>query len=728
VLRCCDVCGVEFEARPRQKRHVECSRLRASKNAARAEARASHVLEFIGVDGEGVTYCGNCRLTLPLRNPQPNDPDIPRCECTHPRQVHDYVLLSVGDESYSRSDGGRLEWEEIFSFLYDQFLAADPRAVFVGYYLGYDFAQWVRTMPAERGAMLYDPKEIARRQRRHSGGNRVPFPLYIGDWQCDVLPGRRFKLRPEPNAEHPERRWMYICDVGPFFQRSFLTAIDPADWPTPIVSDADYELIKEGKERRSVAVLDTAMRRYNVAENRAISQLMAAMNEGFVQSGVRLQKDQWFGPGQAAQAWMSLVECPTGEEIREVLPDYAFEAARATYYGGWFETFAHGHVPGVSYEYDEISSYPYTISGLPCLLHGTWSQGDGAPPSFPHTNQLCMVRAAVWGSNPQIGTMLHRTPRGTILRPHHTAGWYWWHELDAAIGAGLIDNVQVHEHVVYDKCACLPPLRMIKELFELRKQVGKNTPLGKALKLLYNSVYGKCAQSVGNPRYSNPIWASLITSWTRTRILDAIATHPTGTRDILMVATDGVYFRTPHPNLPISKDELGKWEAQEKYNLTLFMPGMYWDDKTRDGLKDGQAPKLKSRGVSAYALGMRISDIDRQFNDIHQTDTWPVIDLPINMQIITPGQAIQRHNWELAGHVIQSTPADPIVRSINANPVTKRPPYPYHDQDLIRTIPYPEPPFGPIQSKPYDGTFGLREDIHTDEQEALAIIAEMLMG
>lgn len=693
MLRNCDVCGRPFHAAPRQKRHEKCARRRESKNRARTVKRTAHDLTFIGVDGEGV-----------------NRPD----------GTHDYVLLSVGDRNYYRTDGGRLQWREIFIFLYEQFLE-NPHAVFIGYYLGYDFAQWVRTMPESRGRMLYDKKEIAKRKRTQSGGNRVPFPVYIDDWECDVLPGRRFRLRPSTEGA----QWMYICDVGSFFQRSFISAINPKDWPHPIVSDETYAIIREGKERRAVAQLDDAMMKYNIAENLTLSALMTLMNEGFVKSDIRLNKDQWFGPGQAAQAWMNLIGCPTGEEIREAVPQWALDAARAAYYGGWFEIFAHGHIQGVSYENDEISSYPFTISTLPCLLHGEWTQGDGA--GYPNETDLRLVYAEVWGSDPHVGTMLHRTPRGAILRPHHTKGWYWWHELTAAVDAGLICNMRIEKWIHYTPCACPPPLAAIKQLFEQRIAVGKNTPHGKALKLVYNSVYGKCAQSIGNPRYSNAVWASLITAGTRTRILNAIATHPLRTAGLLMVATDGVYFSTPHPTLHFSKDELGKWEEQLKVNLTLFMPGMYWDDKTRDRLKEGEAPQLKSRGVSAKALGDKITVIDAMFSDIYQSNQWPIANLDINVQIISPSQAIQRNNWQLAGHVIQNTPEAPIIRTISANPESKRFNEPYVDNGIIRTVPYPEPPFGPLETTPYDGTFGEGEEIiYTYEGEAIGIIAEML--
>src|SRR5690349_8431198 len=101
---------------------------------------------------------------------------------------------------------------------------------------------------------------------------------------------------------------------------------------------------------------------------------MTKLNEGFVEDGVRLRKDKWFGPGQAAQEWMKLIGVPTGEEVREAVPQWARDAARKTYYGGWFEIFHHGPVPGTSYGYDINSAYPAVIANLPCLLHGRWTQ------------------------------------------------------------------------------------------------------------------------------------------------------------------------------------------------------------------------------------------------------------------------------------------------------------------------------------------------------------------
>src|SRR5208282_5751698 len=115
-------------------------------------------------------------------------------------------------------------------------------------------------------------------------------------------------------------------------------------------------------------------------------------------------------------------------------------------------------------------------------------------------------------------------------RPQSTSGYYWERELAASMRAGLIHTVKVTEGWRYDPCDCESPMRALHDLYQQRRTVGKNSPEGKAYKIVYNSVYGKLAQSIGNPRYANPIYASLITSGCRTMILDAIASHPKGTQ------------------------------------------------------------------------------------------------------------------------------------------------------------------------------------------------------
>lgn len=715
MIRNCEGCGKLFKAKT--KRNTRCRKDcgRSSESANRARTKARELTEFIGVDGEGVTYCANCNE---IKRDESNS-----CVCGSSDWIHDYVLLSVGSESLYNEDASHLHWRQIFPFLYEQF-EKNPNAAFVGFFLGYDFTQWLRTLNESRARSLLSKEGIAKRNRKKSGGNPMPFPVHVGEWEweIDMLGMKRFRIRPgtglPPGGIKNTKPWMVICDSGSFFQMRFTSAIKPEIGK--LITQEEYDTVLEGKSRRSTAKFDAAMVRYNLLENDILGRVMAQLNDGFKAAGLKLRKDQWFGPGQAAQAWLDKIGAPTGELIREVVPEYAREAARKTYFGGWFEIFRHGVVPGLAYEYDINSAYPYVISRLPCLLHGKWSscvvEGKRELRELDSLGErsIRILHGVATGDDLWVGALLHRTKEGRVMRPNKTAGWYWQHEVEAGMAAGIIDTFEVDEYVQYDGCDCPPPFRAIADLYQLRIDVGKNSSHGKAYKLIYNSAYGKMAQSIGNPKYSNPIYASLITTGCRTMITHAIATHPKKTKDLLMVATDGVYFRSPHPSLEIDKSRLGAWDESTKQNLTLFMPGIYWDDASRQAIKEGKDPKLKSRGISASDLGSCIAEIDKQFKKHKMGDEWPAIELPIKFNMVTAVLALARGKWETAGKVSFDG-----VKKLNSNPHTKRNPSSWVDPEndyIIASLPYSVGP--ELESTPYDRRFG-------DEMEELNMTIEV---
>ena len=502
---------------------------------------------------------------------------------------------------------------------------------------------------------------------------------------------RRFKLR-----RAGTKNYMYINDAGPFFQSSLMTALNPdKSGDDPAVTPEEYAILKAGKDNRASADLNDDMRQYNALENDAFARLMRRLNQGFTQAGVRLNKTQWFGPGQGAQKWFYENHVITRKTLESVTPWQVLDDVRGTYYGGWFEVMAHGHIPGISWEYDINSAYPAIICKLPCLLHGSWQHrsrdgknrtykaSDGSqedilewihkrnhpktsvPAGIPKIKpgQWRFIYAHVEGSDPYIGTMLHRSraDETSIFRPDHTTGWFWQHELESAVRAGLIDTVECLEWWTYTACDCPPPLNGVERLYLDRLKIGKNTPQGKAYKLLYNSMYGKFAQVVGSGKYENRIYASLITSGCRTQITDAIASHPMKTSGVVMVATDAVYFRAEHPGLVIS-NRLGEWEGKEKLNLTIFKPGVYWDDKARRDIDRDITPEFKSRGVSAKDMAASIAYIDDQFrawDGIYpqNDEAWPKVVISGGFASTTCLEALNGSDdrWENAGKIGHDT-------------------------------------------------------------------------
>lgn len=661
------------------------------RKAARATKPVKSARKFVAIDGEG----------------------------TGEGRKHRYVLLGIGAEQIENPGG--LGFGEISAHLWQQFLA-NPDAIFCGFFLGYDFCQYLRKLPVEKAYRLFHPEVRERRPlrtvSRETGEvtevpNRLgPWPVTYQGWEFDILGMKRFKLRPEG-----ARRWIFVCDAGPFYQASLLSVIDPDAWEEPIVTQEEYQKIREGKEKRDSAVLDSDMRYYNALENEILAnRLLPRLDAGLQRAGVRLGKDQWFGPGQAAQSWLTHIRCPTGEMVRNAIPKYGphgdiLHKGRMTYYGGWFEIFAHGHIPGHSWEYDINSAYPFIASRLPCLLHGRWENDDSDVCRDAGTGTYRIVNARVLGSDSVCGTMLHRREDHSIVRPLETQGWYWESELAAGIRAGVIDRVDIFSGVRYHPCECAPPLRGLAGLYDERLRVGKNTPEGKALKLIYNSVYGKFAQSIGDPRYANSIYASLITSGCRAMILDAIASHPGGTNELLMVATDGVYFRNRHSTLPVGT-ALGQWEETRKTGLTLFKPGVYWDNGTRERIRDGHDPRFKSRGINAKAFASQLAGIDSVFSGWNNGSNpdYPSVIFTSGFSMITPLQALQRGKWELAG-TLGHEPIDGICNGCSgahllqdSDPVQKRKGL-QRVGDIWRSQPW-ETGGESIESTPYDRAFG----------------------
>lgn len=669
IERVCVGCGKKFV--PNNSLTIRCKkncgRNSVHANRARTLLRVEHNVKFLAVDGEADTTIDG-------------DP---------------YVLLSVGSESLHR-DGKALSHRDIFPFLWEQHLK-HPNHAFVGYFLGYDFSQWLKSLSLHEAKMLFTAEGIAARKRKGDAAskNSVPWPVYVDDaWEVDLLGLKRFKLRPYKSRAP----WMYICDVGPFFATSFLKAIDPKDWDgDPVCSDEEYATIREGKGNRDAAAYGSEMIRYNLLENEVLSRMMERLNKGYVAIDVKLAKNKWFGPGQAAQAWMSGAGAPTSVDVQEVIPKHALSMARDSYYGGWFEVFAHGHIPGTTYEYDINSAYPHIMRSLPCLMHGEWKEGVNG--------DITLVKAEVHGSDPYVGAMQHRETKETILRPLVTIGTYWLHELQAAKRAGVVSSYRTLDRISYRACACRPPVEGVADLYQQRLDVGKNTVHGKACKGTYNSMYGKFAQSMGMPKFANPIYASLITSGCRTMILDAIATHPVGTRDLVMVATDGVYFRTPHPGLEIDGAKLGSWDEAAVTGMTILKPGVYWSDRDRESVRANMGLKLKSRGISARDLAERMGEFDDMFRNWTPSDPWPSLTIDIAFRVTGPKVALMRNKWETCGASVRD---DRIV--VNSNPVLKRDISNMELRDgAWCSAPYIVPPSDMLESLPYRKEFGMSD-------------------
>jgi len=164
---------------------------------------------------------------------------------------------------------------------------------------------------------------------------------------------------------------------------------------------------------------------------------------------------------------------------------------------------------------------------------------------------------------------------------------------------------------------------MIADMYIERLRLGKEGA-GIVLKLGINSVYGKTAQSIGQPIYRCPIWAGAITSGCRAQLLRLIAQDPGA---ILSVATDGITSIRPlKPEEPIDtgtadraaaygKPGLGSWESKEvPGGVMLIRPGIALG-LTAPIKADEDDDRTKARGVGKSVLDRHRELIIRQWHE-----------------------------------------------------------------------------------------------------------------
>jgi hypothetical protein len=640
-------------------------------NAARMrETRAQEVPEFVCIDGEGMGKGA----------------------------AHKYVLLGCnGDEDkrcqYENVDG--IRWEEAFGFLYDRFMER-PRAAFVGFFLGYDFNQILKTLPQEKAWLLLTRKGKAKRKAKTEG--RGYFPVRCNGWEFDMLGAKRLQIRPlccaapeeGRKCRHKRLAWMSICDTGHFFQMGLLKVIDPGQWKDdpegPVCTEEEYALVERGKAGRGDDVLDDDMRMYNHLENRILARVMGRLANGFKVNGVKLGKNQYYGPGAAAQKWLQKEGVIKRKEVEEEVPEWARDVCQGSYYGGWFEIFSHGLIGSKqmsTWNYDINSAYPHAIRNLSCMSHGRWERGSN---SNWGDSPYVLCHAHISSASNRIGAMPHRRKDGSIIRPASTSGWYWLDEIQASQAAGLVESYTVDKWVSFTPECDHKPLEGYQGMYDYRLQIGKNSAAGMGTKLILNSGYGKFAQSIGGAPFGNWFYASRITARCRIQILNAIASHPGGPDSVLMVATDGIVFDRRHEGLPISR-ELGEWDETEYHELTLFMPGVYWHKGGKENLL-----KVKTRGVPKAEFERNIWQVEDQFREWHihkqlrppdwrnpifkseeerltcQTvNGWPYMGIPINFAMTSCLQALMQGDWSRAGKVTEGT-----GKWISSDPEMKR--------------------------------------------------------
>lgn len=645
----------------REQERLRKARWRAA-NPDRAErkrnrkGRPQKRRPFVGVDGEGMDYLGR----------------------------HVYNMMRAGEQFLAPTDGRRfLDTWQCLDFL----ATLDPKPIYVAYFFDYDVTKILEGIGASKLKRLMD-----RESRMGKSNYNHPFPVDLADgvYQIDYLPGKFFKVRKRTHADIGEDgkvrnfygHWIEINDCGSFFQCRFPVALER--WK---IGTADQRAaIEKGKAlRNSHTHADfERVKQYNHLEIVLLQELMERFRDACSQVGYFPRK--WQGPGQIAETMLSVHGLPKTKDLAFLRnPDYEelVEFGRKAFYGGRPERVSVGPVKGPVYQWDINSAYPYALLHVPCLLHGKWRRRSGAVRSIPDLS-ICYgeFSSAVEGphARPFLYGLPFRTEKGVIMYPEQGRGWYWGFEINASIHQKF-RTITLWEYV--PACQC-KPFRFIEDVYQQRLDLGKDGA-GIVLKLALNSLYGKMAQSIGSPKFANPIWASFITAFCRTQIQSLLHMTcswdtPCG-RSAIMIATDAL-FTTEDLNIQESK-ELGGWSKEVHPNgIFVVQPGFYFGSSGKPA---------KTRGVPLAILADKETELRAGYERMRRT--YSISDGDVSVPItcfVGIRQALHRHNMGILGQWIDTT------RTISFDWTTKRtnqlviPNFPFSDH--LTTLPYKEPP------------------------------------
>lgn len=480
--------------------------------------------------------------------------------------VHRYVMLVVGECVTEADDLSTVQ-------CFEALLAAPRRAIKVGFAINYDVNMWLRDLSLDCLQSLWTDGACDWR-----------------DYHLEWLPAKKFVVR-------SGRRQCVVWDTFGFFQTSFVSALD--QWN--IGSPDQRARIRRMKDARSVFTADDRrqMRSYCLDECALLTAMVRKLTDQCDNLGFPLRA--YHGAGALANAILGHYHI---DQYIGLPPKDVYNAALSAYFGGRFETAEIGPV-GNAHSYDICSAYPAVIQGLPCLACGEWSTVNkwAGECAVYHVTWSCRGRPPRWGPLP------YRRPNGAITYPANGEGWYWGAEIAALRDWWGGDHV-IHGGYAYHTPCDHRPFAFVPDLYDRRRALKRTGDYGQiALKLGLNSLYGKTAQSIGHgmhkPRYQSYIWAGMITSATRAKIMRVLSDN------VISIATDGLITRSPI-TLEIG-DRLGMWEYHPVAETFIAQNGVY--RYTIDG-----ATKARSRGFSARET--QFDALERVFAQDRQNGLW----------------------------------------------------------------------------------------------------------
>jgi hypothetical protein len=587
---------------------------------------------FVGIDGEGISVntdvCYLCLL-----------PRISHGDCLHPFvEEHRYVLLAAAKETWDIQgaipeqglSAENLSTRECLDFILDIPLS---HKIFA-YAFGYDLTCMLRDVDDESLYKLVRPELRARKGPEAIKG---PKPvrwvyrqfLYLLNLQGTKFSVTRFEQCPECVEKRKSRKRMcfdclatrrrqVIWDIWKFYQARFVNAL--RDWKVGL---EDVERIENMKEKRSALQKQTPenVRSYCLSECRHMGTLARKLTHAHEAAGLKLTS--YYGAGSTGSAMLTVMAIR--ERLPMPVPEEMRFAVASAFVGGRFEHSVAGIVRDEVFGHDISNAYPYAIAFLPCMgwqdpktgratkVCGRWeltrNRADifGVRAACVHYGMVPLDSDEPWAAFP------FRERDGSISFPRSSeGGWIWKAEYLA--GESVFPNhIFFREAWIWkSECACKRPFEALPRYYKERIKIGKEGP-GIVIKLGMNSCAGKLMQSVGSAMFNSWIWGGMVTSQTRSQILNIMGLHRDRS-NMFAVATDGVYTReditTPRPDdtdtweLPddkgkTAKKPMGGWETKsQKKGMFFLRPGIYFPlNPVEEEIKE-----VRGRGVGKRML------------------------------------------------------------------------------------------------------------------------------
>jgi hypothetical protein len=495
-----------------------------------------------------------------------------------PKQPQHYVLF--GCSTGEHITGRKLGTAEILSLI-TGVGRRNPAAIHVGFALNYDFNMIASGMHSSNLRKLYKHGQLYYR----NGERR---------WLIKHIPSKFIQITEYYPNYHPRhnntaRCTVKIFDIFTFFMTSFVKAAEAMlGKDTP-----GMDVVREGKAARNDFTYEEMdyVKRYWTAEIEMVRQVAEELRRRLYGAGLIVK--EWYGPGALASYKMK--ECGIREHAMAESKEEVRKAARYAYAGGRFELFKTGRMVGPVHSLDIRSAYPFAISQLPSLQHGSWHYVE--KPATIKRFGVYHVRLDRGGGgsfdkNP--GPLFHRDSKSNITFPWLTEGWYWSPEAHLVSGAHGVSITEGWEFVDHGE----RPFAWVEDVYDIRREwKAVHNSSEYALKILLNSMYGKMAQRVGYnpekgrlPRFHQLEWAGWVTSYTRAKLFGIM--QQIEWPKLLAVETDGLYT-TQDPATLTGLDvgvNLGQWE-QDAYDEVIYIQsGLAW-------MRKGEQWTAKRRGL-----------------------------------------------------------------------------------------------------------------------------------